>query len=144
MAVMPAHERPHVGRCFKAPERCLGRFSEHHLVAKKPYGPTVRFSCDVTCHLVWALKLRPRRHFVRPQLHEAAHSFSFISSDHGTSRQCNSSEDHKAVPEAATPRSFMRFHLQYSTDQQRETPSRRQEGTKATSSSTECTFGPLN
>lgn len=59
----------------KAPEKCFGRFSEHHVVAKKPYGPTVRFSCDVTCHLVWALKFRPRRHFVRLQLHEAAHSF---------------------------------------------------------------------
>lgn len=49
--------------------------------------------------------------------------FNLISSNHGTTRQCHRSEDQKAVHEAATSRSFIRF-LHYSTHQQRRMPSR--------------------
>jgi hypothetical protein len=50
---------------------------------------------------------------LRPQLHEATIPFSLISSDHGTSRQCNRSEDQTAVPKAAKPRSFIDFRIPY-------------------------------
>jgi hypothetical protein len=103
--------------------------------AKNCHSPTIPLSGAVTCNLV-------------PQLHFAGNymklpiPFSFISSNHGTTRQCNRSEDQKAVLEAATPRSFIRFLLQYSADLPRETPSRHQEGTKAKRSSAERPFGP--
>lgn len=132
--------------CYHSGDKAHGSVfvsSVDHTTAKKCHSPTMLFSCDVICHLVWALKFRPRLHFAWNYM-KLPIPFSLISSNHGTTRQCNRSEDHKTVPEAATPRSFIRFLLQHSTAQQRETPSRHQEETKARSSSTERTFGPLD
>jgi len=50
---------------------------------------------------------------LRLSLREAAIPFSLISSNHGTSRQYNRSEDHTAVPEATKLRLFFYFRIQY-------------------------------
>ena len=97
-------------------------YSVDYATAKKCRNPTILFSCDVTCHIVWALKFRPRLHFAWNYM-KLSIPFSLIPRNHGTTRQCNRPEDHKTVPEATKSRSIIRFLLQHSTDQQRDTPS---------------------
>lgn len=129
---------------WEGSQRSFGRFSVHH--CGLPRNPVAQPSAfQVVSHVTWSRRLssRPRQHFAGNYMMLPI-PFTLISSNHGTTRQCNRSEDQKAVPRAATPRSFIRFLLQYSTDQQRETPSRHQEGTKTKPSSTKRPFGPLD